>query len=85
MLIPGFVTLFKDTDNKIHLYFYPGIDNFNQYYYNTLDLSETRVKYNEYKHYDGSCEFVFESKNIIKITCKLISKYNDIEYKTLYI
>lgn len=85
MLIQGFVTIYKDYNNKIHLYFYPGIDNFNQYYYNTLDLSDTKVKYKEIKHTDGACEFIFETKNIIKVTCKLISKYNDVEYKTLYV
>ena len=85
MLFPGFVTIYKDDNNKIHLYFYPGIDNFNQYYYNTLDLSDSKVKYKELHNTDGSSEFIFEAKNIIRITCKLISKYNDIEYKTLYI
>ena len=85
MLFPGFVTLFKGTDDKIHLYFYPGIDNFNQYYYNTLDLSDSKIKFKVYHNMDGSSEFIFDTKNIIRITCKLISKYNDIEYKTLYL
>ncbi len=85
MLFPGFVTLFKDINDKIHLYFYPGIDNFNQYYYNTLDLSDSKVKYRVIHNQDGSSEFIFETKNIIRITCKLISKYNDVEYKTLHL
>lgn len=85
MLFPGFVSIFKDENKKIHLYFYPGIDNFNQYYYNTLDLSDSKVRYKEIQKPDGAIEFIFETKNIIRITCKLISKYNDIEYKTLYI
>lgn len=85
MLFPGFVTIFKDNNEKVHLYFYPGIDNFNQYYYNTLDLSDSKVKYKELKNSDGSREFIFDAKHIIRITCKLISKYNDIEYKTLQI
>ena len=83
MLFPGFVTLYKDSSGYIHLYFYPGIDNYNKYYYNNLDLYDCKIKYKEYKNKDGSIEFVFESKNIIKITFKLISKYNDIEYKTI--
>lgn len=85
MLFPGFVTIFKDNNEKVHLYFYPGIDNFNQYYYNTLDLSDSKVKYKELKNSDGSREFIFDAKHIIRITCKLISKYNDIEYKTLQV
>lgn len=84
MLFPGFVTIFKDSSGYIHLYFYPGIDNFNQYYYNDLDLSDCKIKYKKYKHEDNSLEFIFEAKNIVKITCKLISKYNDTEYKTFY-
>lgn len=85
MLFPGFVTIFKDEHDKVHLYFYPGIDNFNQYYYNTLDLSDSKIKYRELQHTDGSREFIFDVKHIIRITCKLISKYNDIEYKTLHL
>lgn len=85
MLFPGFVTIFKDSSGYIHLYFYPGIDNFNQYYYNDLDLSDCKIKYKKYKHEDNSLEFIFEAKNIVKITCKLISKYNDTEYKTMLI
>ena len=63
MLFPGFVTLYKDSSGYIHLYFYPGIDNYNKYYYNNLDLSDCKIKYKEYKNEDGSIEFVFESKN----------------------
>lgn len=83
MLFPGFVTIFKDERGYIHLYFYPGIDNYNQLYYNALDLSDCKVNYTEQHNDDNSVEFVFNVKNIVKITCRLISKYNDIEYKTL--
>lgn len=82
MIFPGFVTLYKDSKNLVHLYFYPGIDNFNQYYYNKLDLSESHIQYQEIKYKDGAYEYIFKANNIIKVTCKLISKYNDIEYKT---
>lgn len=85
MLFPGFATIFKDTNNFIHLYFFPGIDNFNQQYYNTLDLSDCKVKYQEIQHEDKSSEFIFASKNIIKINCKLITKYNDVKVKTLLV
>ena len=49
------------------------------------DIDKNNKSFEEIKHIDGACEFIFDTKNIIKITCKLISKYNDIEYKTLYI
>ena len=52
MLFPGFVTLYKDSSGYIHLYFYPGIDNYNKYYYNNLDLSDCKIKYKEYKNED---------------------------------
>ena len=82
MLIPGFVTIYKDNSDKIHLYFYPGIDNFNQYYYNTLDLSDAKVKYKEIKHIDGACEFIFDTKNIIKITLIITELENNTHVKT---
>ena len=83
MLFPGYVTVFRDEKKYIHLYFFPGIDMYNQYYYNMLDLSDCKVKYKQIQHSDNAMEFIFLNRKIFKISCKLISKYNDIEYKTL--
>lgn len=85
ILFPGFVTLYKDTNNFIHLYFFPGIDKYNKNIYMDLNLSNTNIQYKKYKYNDGAIEYIFNSKHIVKITCKLVSKYNDIEELTLYV
>lgn len=78
LLFPGFVTSFKDVSGYTHLYFFPGIDNKNKYYYNELDLSNSKIKYNTIKHDDGALEYVFLTKKTIRITCKLVSNENEI-------
>lgn len=85
MLFPGFVTYFIDERGYLHLYFFPGIDNYNSLYYNKLDLNSKNISYKQINNHDGSIEYIFKTKNIIKINCKLISKYNDITYKELII
>jgi hypothetical protein len=82
-MFPGYVTIFRDKDKFIHLYFYPGIDESNNFYYRDLDLSNCKVKYNETVNEDSSKEYVFENKNIIKIVCKLIDNKGILHLKEL--
>lgn len=82
-MFPGYVTMFKDKDNFIHLYFYPGLDNFNNFYYRDLDLTNCQVNYNEIDNEDSSKEYVFENKNIIRIVCKLIDNKGKLHIKEL--
>lgn len=87
ILIPGFVTLFKDNNNLIHLYFFPGIDNLYKNIYRDLDLSNSNIKYKRITYEDNAIEFIFKSNKILKITCKLVHKYENNKNKeiTLYI
>ena len=82
-MFPGYVTMFKDKDEFVHLYFYPGLDNFNNFYYRDLDLTNCQVGYNETDNEDGSKEYVFENKNIIRIVCKLIDNKGKLHIKEL--
>jgi len=84
-MFPGYVTIFKDEDNFIHLYFYPGLDEKNNYYYKDLDLSNCKVQYSEIINKDKSKEYIFENKNIIRITCKLIDNHGNLHLKELNI
>jgi len=84
-MFPGYVTIFKDSDKFIHLYFYPGIDDNNDFYYRDLDLSNCQVKYNKIINTDGSKEYIFENKNIIRIICKLIDNKGGLHLKELNI
>lgn len=82
-MIPGFVTLFKDKDEKIHLFFYPGISDSGEPIYHDLDLSKMKLSYTEKENKDKSREFVFDRKDIVKIKCKLIRNDGNIDYEEL--
>lgn len=82
-MFPGYVTIFKDKDEFVHLYFYPGLDNFNNFYYRDLDLTNCQVNYSEIDNEDGSKEYVFDNKNIIRIVCKLIDNKGKLHIKEL--
>ena len=85
MIFPGYITLFKDSEGFIHLYFFPGIDDNETFYYKDLDLSKCNVKYSETINDDSSKEYIFENKNIIKIVCKLIDNLGNLHVKELTI
>ena len=84
-MFPGYVTMFKDKENFIHLYFYQGIDENGEYYYKDLDLTNSKIEYTEIINDDNSKEYVFTNKNIIKITCKLIDNKGNLHIKELSI
>ncbi len=79
-MFPGFVSIYKDEDGYINLYFYPGLTEENKDIYWPLELT------NEYEYVknireDKSVIYQFINKRIKKIKCKLISHDND--YKTI--
>lgn len=84
-MIPGFVTSYKDKEDKIHLFFYPGISNEGNPIYYQLDLSNTDLGYEEIQNSDSSKEFIFERKDIVKIKCKLIKSDGGIDYEELIV
>ena len=71
-MIPGFVSIYIDKDNYKHLYFYPGIDENNEYIYHNIDWSDYSLKIDTIVNEDGSIDYKFYDKSIIRITCKLI-------------
>jgi hypothetical protein len=84
-MFPGYVTTFKDKDNFIHLYFYPGLTDNNGFFYRDLDLSNCKVEYTESINKDGSKEYIFKNKNIVRIVCKLIDNIGKLHIKELLI
>lgn len=77
-MLPGFVTLFKDKNHKVHLFFFPGLDEESNSIFRTLDLSKTGVEYEKIKFEDGAEEFIFDREDILKITCKLVDRSGSI-------
>ena len=67
-----FATAYKDKNNKVHLFFFPGLDDNNKNIWKKIDLSKADLEYEKIDYDDGSEEFIFEREDISKITCKLI-------------
>ena len=67
-----FATAYKDKNNKVHLFFFPGLDDNNKNIWKKIDLSKVDLEYEKIDYDDGSEEFIFEREDISKITCKLI-------------
>ena len=82
-MIPGFVTIYIDKDNYKHLYFYPGIDNDDQSIYHNIDWSDYALKMDFIYNEDGSIDYKFYDKSIIRITCTLIDNKDNKDIKVL--
>lgn len=87
-MLPGFITLFKDNDGFVHLFFYKGLTNNNTFYYNDLDLSSLEKNGYTYKtinYKDNSKEYIFDNKNIKSMTCNLLTYLGENKTKILKI
>ena len=85
-MIPGFVTAYRDDDNYVHLYFFPGIDDDDKPIYRNIDLSHITIKYDINKQTDEGIDYKFYDKNIIRLHCKLLINLTEEEiYETLEI
>lgn len=82
-MFPGFATLFKDNENKVHLFFFPGINENGSFIYH--DIGDIDDEYDIKNHDDGSKEFIFKRKGLKKIICKFIKDDNSIDYFTFTI
>lgn len=82
-MIPGFVTIYIDKDNYKHLYFYPGIDDNNKTIYHPIDWSDCLFKMDTTYNEDGSIDYKFYDKTIIRITCKLIDNKDNKKVEVL--
>ena len=71
-MFPGFVTAYKDNNQYIHLYFFPGLDDHNRPIFREMDLKNIKFKYEQRKNLDNSVDYKFYNKNIIRLNCKLL-------------
>lgn len=85
-MFPGFVNIYRDENEFIHLFFFSGIDDFGNDIYRNIDLSRIEFEYTRDDRSDGSIDYVFQKKGITQITYKLVpydnTKFN-IEQKTI--
>ena len=86
-MFPGFVSIYKDENKFVHLYFFPGIDKYGKTIYRSLDLSNIKFDYKFTKNQnDNAIDYKFLERNIVKIKCKLIdSRTGQAVYRTLEI
>lgn len=76
-MIPGFVIAYKDEEDYIHLYFFPGIDEYDQPIYKDIDLSNCKFRYTKSRYLDNAIDYKFYDKRICKLTCKLLDYKNN--------
>lgn len=85
-MFPGFVNIYRDENEFIHLFFFGGIDDAGNDIYKNIDLSRIEFEYTRNDRYDGSIDYVFKKKGITQITYKLVPYDNikfNIEQKTI--
>ena len=79
-MIHGYITAYRNDEDRIVLYFYPGYDdNFNKIYAD-IDMTNISESYNIFRNKDGSVKYVFDNINITSITCKLVENSTNIEH-----
>lgn len=71
-MFPGFATIYKDKEGFVHLYFFPGVDMREKPVYRSIDLSNIAFDYTYVKNADGSFDYKFKNKKIVRMKCKLI-------------
>jgi len=79
-MLPGFVDIYRDKKNFIHVFFFPGLDDEDIPIYKDIDMSSCNYKFEEIEHTDKSLDIKFMNTKIIKIYCKLISYKDNSEH-----
>lgn len=72
-MFPGFVSLYKDDEQRVHVYFFRGIGDNNKPIYKTLDLSHIQEDYKFTELEDGAVDYVFSNPFLSSVSCKLIN------------
>lgn len=71
MTFPGFVSLYKDDNNKTHIYFFKGLTESMRPIYKNLDLSKIKFPYKFTEYPDKAIDYVFND-DIKTVHCDLI-------------
>ena len=72
-MFPGFVSLYRDNLNRVHVYFFRGIGDNEKPIYKILDLSHITEDYKFTKMQDGAIDYIFTNPFLSSITCKLVN------------
>lgn len=72
-MFPEFAAVYRDQNNKVHLYVFPGIDDDGNQLYRNIDLNSINVDYKFTKNKDKSFDYVFE-KDLKRLTCTIVNK-----------
>lgn len=79
-MIPGFVIAYRNKNNKIVLYFYPGYTDQFEKIYADIDMSKIDEHYTVNRNIDGSVKYTFSNEQIRYIACKLIENDTNNEH-----
>lgn len=85
-MIPGFISVYKDNNQYIHLFFYPGLLDDYTSEYKSLDLSKCPFDFEINRNLvDNTIDYKFTDKSIKKIYCKLVSVKHPMDIKYINI
>lgn len=82
-MFPEFAATYRDSDNKVHLYIFPGADALGNQLYKNVDLSSIKAKYTYSKKSDNAIEFIFE-ENIKSLQCTMVNIKNSSEREFIF-
>ena len=71
-MFPEFASVYRDKNQKVHLYVFPGIDDDGKQLYKNIDLNNIKLDYKYIKNSDKSYDFVFE-KNLKSLSCSMVN------------
>ena len=71
-MFPGFVNIYNDEENFVHLYFFNGIDDNDKPIYRDIDLSGVPFSYTS-ANIGGGTDYKFDNQSIVKIRCQLVN------------
>ena len=72
-MFPGFVSMYKDSVGKPHVYFFRGIGDNMKPIYRTLDLTHIKEDYRFTELEDGAVDYIFDNLFLSTIDCKLVN------------
>lgn len=71
-MFPGFISIYKDNDKRVHVYFFQGIGDNNKPIYRPLDLSHIKEEYKFNELEDGAIDYIFTNPFLSSVSCKLV-------------
>lgn len=82
MRFPGYISIERNSEGFVELYFFKGIDENSRPYYQNIN-EDNIPEYEKISYDDGAIKYIFKNKNLSKISCELIPVDSQNEIKEI--